>query len=235
MKVYISKPNDYPHQPSKLLLLLTGGTGMHSRNNQIQSDKFASEGFLVVMPDMFDGDYAPNSSTAIEERDLTMIEQIKLGIADVVKSFNLDMWIARQTPEKVLPILYKVLEGAREEFADAVASGGGIYGVGYCLGGRFLLQLASEKPAILLEAQKVADEEAGLVKNGPHIKAGAIAHAALVTKEDFEGLKPPMLLVCVENDQLFSQETLNGAETYLKVHTIEHEIKIFPGVPHGQF
>jgi dienelactone hydrolase len=208
---------------------------MQSRNNQLQADKFAREGFLVIMPDMFDGDYAPNSSTAVEETDLTMIEQIKLGIADVVKSFNLDMWIARHTSEKVLPILYKVLEGAREEFADAVASGGGIYGVGYCLGGRFLLQLAGENPAVLLGVQKVADEEAGLVQNGPHIKAGAIAHGALVIKEDFEGLKTPMLLVCVEDDQLFSQETLLAGEKLLKEHNIEHEIKIFPGVPHGQF
>ena len=132
---------------------------MQSRNNQIQADKFASEGFLVIMPDVFDGDYAPNSSTTADETDHTVIEQIKLGIADVVKSFNLDMWIARQTPEKVLPIIYKVLEGAREEFADAVASGGGIYGVGYCLGGKFLLQLASEKPIIFSGAQKVIDEE----------------------------------------------------------------------------
>jgi poly(3-hydroxybutyrate) depolymerase len=50
-KVYISKPNDYPHAPSKLLLLLTGGTGIKSTNNQLQADKYASEGFLVVMPD----------------------------------------------------------------------------------------------------------------------------------------------------------------------------------------
>lgn len=206
---------------------------MQSRNNKIQADKFASEGFLVVMPDMFDGDYAPNSSTVIEETHLTMIEQIKLGIADVVKSFSLDMWIARQTSEKVLPILYKVLEGAREEFADAVACGGGIYGVGYCLGGRFLLQLASENANPLLGVQKMVDEEAGLVKNGPHIKTGAIAHGALVTKEDFEGLKPPILLICVENDQLFSQETLNEGEKYLKEHNIEYEVKVFPGVPHG--
>ncbi len=206
---------------------------MQSRNNQLQADKFASEGFLVVMPDMFDGDYAPNSSTTVGETDLTMIEQIKLGIADVVKSFNLDMWIARQTPEKVLPALYKVLEGTREEFADAVASGGGIYGVGYCLGGRFLLMLASENPAALLGVQKVVDEEAGLVKNLPHIKTGAIAHGALVTKEDFEGLKSPMLLVCVENDQLFSQDILREGEQYMEEHNVEHEIKTFPGVPHG--
>lgn len=50
-QVYIAKPPDYPHSPSKLLLMLTGGTGVKSANNQLQADKYASEGFLVVMPD----------------------------------------------------------------------------------------------------------------------------------------------------------------------------------------
>jgi dienelactone hydrolase len=232
-KVYVSKPNDYPHQPSKLLLFLTGGTGLQSKNNQLQADKFASEGFLVVMPDMFDNDYAPNSSTTVEETNLSMIEQIKLGVADVVKSFSIDMWLARQTAEKIMPILYKVLEAAREEFADAVASGGGIYAVGYCLGAKFLLQLASERPDIIPGAQKPVDEEAGLVKKGPHIKAGAIAHGTLVTKDDFEELKSPILLVCVENDQLFPQDTLHEGEQYLKEHNLDYQIKMFPEVPHG--
>ena len=57
VKVYIAKPADYPHAPSKLLLLLTGGTGLKSTNNQLQADKFATEGFLVIMPDQ----YAPCS------------------------------------------------------------------------------------------------------------------------------------------------------------------------------
>lgn len=51
--VYITKPADYPHSPSKLLLFLTGGTGIHSINNQLQADKYAAEGFLVVMPDQY--------------------------------------------------------------------------------------------------------------------------------------------------------------------------------------
>ena len=53
VQVYIAKPADYPHSPSKLLLLLTGGTGLKSINNQLQADKYASEGFLVVMPDQY--------------------------------------------------------------------------------------------------------------------------------------------------------------------------------------
>jgi dienelactone hydrolase len=51
LKVYISKPPDYPHSPGKLLLLLTGGTGIKSTNNQLQADKYAGEGFLVIVPD----------------------------------------------------------------------------------------------------------------------------------------------------------------------------------------
>jgi dienelactone hydrolase len=51
--VYVAKPADYPHAPCKLLLLLTGGTGIHSSNNQIQADKFAAEGYVVVMPDQY--------------------------------------------------------------------------------------------------------------------------------------------------------------------------------------
>ena len=53
LEVYITKPSDYPHLPSKLLLFLSSGTGIHSKNNQLQADKYASEGFLVVMPDQY--------------------------------------------------------------------------------------------------------------------------------------------------------------------------------------
>ena len=49
--VYVSKPAAYPHEPAKLLLLLTSGTGVNSVNNQLQADAFAAQGFVVVMPD----------------------------------------------------------------------------------------------------------------------------------------------------------------------------------------
>jgi len=231
--VYISKPSDYPHSPSKLLLFLTGGTGLLSVNNQLQADKYAMEGFLVVMPDMFNNDPAPNTSGAIEETNSSIIEQIKMRAAETAKSFMIDMWLARHTPEKVLPILQKVIDGATEEFADAVASGGGVYCVGYCFGAKYCLQLAGQRADTGLWGQKLADEEAGMVQKGPYIKAGAIAHGTLVTKDDLEGLKSPVILICVENDQLFPDDVRAKGEEYLKAHGVEHEIKIFPGVPHG--
>lgn len=231
--VYISKPADYPHAPSKLLLFLTGATGLHSENNQIQADNFAKEGFLVVLPDMFSDDPLPGSATYQEEKDPSIIEQIKLRAAETAKSFLIDMWLARQTPEKVLPILHKVIEAAKDEFADAVASGGGIYSVGYCFGGRMTLLLAGERPDTVGWGQQAKDEEAGVAKKGPYIKAGAIAHATLVTREDFEGTKAPLVFICVENDQLFADEIKEHGEKYLKENNIESEFKTYSGVPHG--
>ena len=184
---------------------------------------------------MFSNDPLPGTATYEEEADPSIINQIKMRAADFTKSFLIDMWLARQTPEKVLPIIHKVIEAAKDEFADAVANGGGIYSVGYCFGGRVTLLLAGEKPQIStsLWGQPVKDEEAGMVKSGPHIKAGAIAHATLVSKEDFDGVKSPLAFVCVENDQLFLDEVREYGEKYLKENSVESEFKVYAGVPHG--
>ncbi len=194
--VYISKPADYPHAPSKLLLLLTGGTGVKSTNNQLQADRYASEGFVVVMPDQFSGDPASTTTTAVEENP-SLIEQVKIRAYETVKSFTIDMWLARHTPEKVLPILHTVLDSAKDEYADAVANGGGIYAAGYCFGAKYVIILAGEHPDTVMLGQQPKDEEAGMISKGPLIKAGAIAHATLVTREDLVAMKAPVSMACV--------------------------------------
>ncbi|KUI59623.1 Protein AIM2 [Cytospora mali] len=237
--VYVSKPSEYPHAPARLLLLLTGGTGLKSINNQIQADKFAHEGFLVVMPDLFEGDVAPNSTTVEEQpsEGSSFLDAFKTKAVEGVKSFMIDMWLARHTDEKVIPILHKVLDGANDEFADAVSNGGGIYAVGYCFGGKYILHLASERKVhasgLWGGEQKPTDEEAGLQKNGPYIKAGALAHATLVARDDFEGIKAPVSLVCVENDPLFPDDVRTAGEDYMSKSNVEHEVQVYPGVPHG--
>ena len=234
--MYITKPSDYPHSPSKLLLLLTGGTGIKSTNNQLQADKYAAEGYLVVMPDQFDNDPAPNSVNMAElSKDASWLETIKMKSAEGIKSFMIDMWLARHTPEKVLPILHKVVEGAKEEFADAVANGGGIYGVGYCFGAKYILIMAGEHPDTVAWGQEAPkDEEQGTVKKAPVIKAGAVAHGTMVTKEDLEAVKVPMYIVAVKDDPLFpEEEVLTPGRRVLEQNKVEHEVQVFPGVPHG--
>ncbi|OIW31587.1 alpha/beta-hydrolase [Coniochaeta ligniaria NRRL 30616] len=244
---YISKPPDYPHTPARLLLLLTSGTGIKSVNNQIQADRFASEGFVVVMPDLFDGDAAPNSTRASVPDEASIssspsfLDKFKTKIGETAKSFMIDMWLARHTDDKVLPLLHKVLDGVRDEFADAVSHGGGVYAVGYCFGARYVLLLASERPphqqgipTPWSATQKPSDEEGQASKTvGPHIKVGALAHATMVSKDDFQGLKAPVSLVCVENDPLFPDEVRTAGEDYMSKNNVEHEVSVYPGVPHG--
>ena len=237
VQTYISRPSSYPQEPGKLLLLLTGGTGLQSINNQLQADAFAARGFLVVMPDQFQSDAAPNtaavSPTVADNTQSadnpSILERVKLGAAETAKSFMIDMWLARQTPEKVLPILHKVLEGAKETFADAVANGGGVYGVGYCVGGKYLLNLLGAQQA----QQGQGDEEQASVARDPELKAGAIAHGAMVTKEDLEAVKRPLALVCVAEDNLFPDEVREQGKAALELNAIDHDLRVFEGVPHG--
>ncbi|KAI9681121.1 MAG: hypothetical protein M1817_002403 [Caeruleum heppii] len=232
--VYITKPSDYPHSPSKLLLFLTNGVGLHSINNQLQADKYASEGFLVVMPDLFAGDPAPNGTNMDPKEDNpTIIEQVKLRAAETAKSFLLDMWLARNTSEKVMPILHKVIEGVKDEFADAVANGQGLYAVGYCFGGKYVLLLAGEHPDTVMKGQAVKDEEEGMAVAGPLIKAGAMAHGTLVELEDITSLKAPVSMACVEHDQLFPDAVRKEGIKHLEEKKIEHEVKVYSDVPHG--
>ena len=37
-----------------------------------------------------------------------------------------------------------------------------------------------------------------------------------------------------ENDQLFPEEILEAGRKYLEANNIEHEIRTYPGVPHGK-
>ncbi|KAJ4157337.1 hypothetical protein NW754_008983 [Fusarium falciforme] len=224
--VYISKPTDYPHAPSRLLLLLTGGTGIKSTNNQIQADKFASEGYLVLMPDLFAGDTAPGA-TAVTDDSTSILEQFKLKAVEVTKSFLIDMWLARVTEDRVMPILHKVIDAAREQYADSIQRGDGIYAAGYCVGARFVLLLAKKTKVV------EGDAESGGLKSGPFIKAGALAHAASVTPDDFKDISAPLSLVCVENDPLFTDEVRIAGEDTMSDANLEHEVQVYPGVPHG--
>jgi dienelactone hydrolase len=152
----------------------------------------------------------------------------------VAKSFTIDMWLARHTPEKVLPILHRVLTSIKEEYADAYANGGGIYAAGYCFGAKYALLLGSELHQDVVQGQRAPDTQAeeGIVKQGPMIKCVAIAHGILA-KSDLEGVTVPTSVVAVEGDPLFPDEVRAAGKKDMEERGLEHELQVYPGVPHG--
>jgi dienelactone hydrolase len=146
----------------------------------------------------------------------------------------IDMWLARHTPAKVLPILHKVIDGAKEEFADAIASGGGIYCAGYCFGGKYAMLLGGS-PIVEDEHEAKEDEEeqAAIKTAEPIAKAVAVAHGTQISVDDVAGLKVPTCLICVENDPLFPNEVRVAGVAELEKVGLEHEVKLYPEVPHG--
>lgn len=185
----------------------------------------------------FNGDPAPgNSVTDVSGEQLTLLERVKLGVADTAKAFMIDMWLARHTPEKVLPLLHKVIEGAKDEFADAVANGGGIYAVGYCFGAKYVLLLGGQHDndgQAATQPKSDEEEQAVPAPQGPYIKVGAIAHGTQITPDDLDKLKVPCILVCVEHDPLFPDDVRTAGVAALEKNSVEHEVKVYPEVPHG--
>lgn len=189
------------------------------------------------MKHRFAGDPAPTTTTSTGpvQESTSYIEQFKLGVASVAKSFTIDMWLARHTQEKVLPILKKVITSVKEEFADAFANGGGIYGVGYCFGAKYVLLLGAEMHADVAAGHRPPEAEAeeGMVKQAPQIKCAAIAHGTQISKEDLAGVSVPTCIVAVQDDPLFPEDVRNAGLEAMKSKGLEYECKVYPDVPHG--
>jgi len=209
------------------------------------------------MPDQFGGDAAPNTSHTItapqrqqssnsnddgagESADNiggpSVIEQIKLGLADAAKSFRIDMWLARHTPTTVLPKLNSLLDALEQEFADCVSYGQGVYGVGYCFGGKYILLLCSAMDDNVAAGQKDVSSQAeqGMVRKEARLKVGVLAHGT-VDKDDFKSVDRPVGLVCVRGDALFPDEVREEGVKGIQEKGGKVECWVHEGVPHGEY
>ena len=65
------------------------------------------------------------------------------------------------------------------------------------------------------------------------ITAGAFAHPAALTDEQFHNLAKPLLLSCAENDHAFPAEKWQKAQRILQEGEKKYQIQFFQGVSHG--
>ncbi|ORY64828.1 dienelactone hydrolase family protein [Pseudomassariella vexata] len=167
------------------IIIFTDVMGHNFVNAQLVADNFASNGFFTVMPDLFRGD------------------AVTLNRSD---SFDLMNWLKNHPPEQIIPIIKVVMKEMRE-----VARCQHIFGVGYCIGAKYLLRAL--QPGVL--------------------DAGFIAHPTHLAHEEILGINGPLSVAAATNDDTFTTHKRHEMEMLLEKTKQPYQMNLFSGVGHG--
>jgi dienelactone hydrolase len=110
VNTYIVSPKNNKN-PDKAIVFLTDVFGIFS-NAQLLADEFANNGYLTVIPDLFQGD------------------QIKVSDMESGKA-DLPAWLPKHQPANVDPVVESTIKYVRETLGVKKVGA-----VGYCFGGK---------------------------------------------------------------------------------------------------
>ncbi|GIJ90423.1 hypothetical protein Asppvi_009377 [Aspergillus pseudoviridinutans] len=114
IRAYIAHPEG-DEKPNKAVILLSDIFGIFP-NSQLVADAFAANGYLCVLPDLFNGD------------------QISIGDYDA-KRIDVGAWLSRHTVDDVAPIVEAAIKHLRTVLqVQKVAA------AGYCFGGKYVVR-----------------------------------------------------------------------------------------------
>lgn len=150
--MYISPPTTNTSAPSKALLYLTDIFGVPLAENRLLADSLASNDYLVVMPDLFEGDAIPLGS-------------LEAGL-------NLTGWLAKHSSKEIDRIIGQTVEHMRGELGIEK-----IGGLGYCFGGKYVPRWMTGSGKVdlgfIAHPSFLTEEEIDAVKGGLSIAAGS--------------------------------------------------------------
>ncbi|KAL0571949.1 hypothetical protein V5O48_010021 [Marasmius crinis-equi] len=190
VECYVATPSiDYPKD--KVLLFLTDVFGVALVNARLLADSFAENGFRTIVPDYLNGDPIPADAL--------------LG-----ETFDISKWFPNHGPEKTRPPLDKVIDALKSEGVTTFGA------TGYCLGGRYVFDLAFENI----------------------IKVGATSHPSLLQiPADLEkyvsSSKAPLLINSCTEDSQFPLEAQSKADEVFKNFGPGYKREYFDGCSHG--
>ncbi|KAJ5374571.1 hypothetical protein N7517_006577 [Penicillium concentricum] len=147
---YIVYPKD--KTPEKAILFVTDIFGIFT-NSQILADEYANNGYLTIMPDLFQGD--------------------KISVSDMESGkADLPAWFPNHQPANVEPIIESTIKYARETLGVKK-----IGAVGYCFGGKYVCRFL--KPGQIdvgytAHPSFVTHEELGAIKGPLSIAAAEV-------------------------------------------------------------
>ncbi|QDS77215.1 hypothetical protein FKW77_002810 [Venturia effusa] len=109
---YVALPPSSTETPTRAILLLTDVFGHRFLNNQLITDQYAANGYLTLMPDLFQGDAIPS---------------------DPPIDFDMGAWRTKHTFEHVDPVVQAMVKELKGPFGAV-----NIGGVGYCFGAKYV-------------------------------------------------------------------------------------------------
>lgn len=121
---------------------------------------------------------------------------------------NLPAWLQRHNHDHVSSLLSDLTEDLKRQ-----DPGLGLFGVGYCFGGKHVLRLAKST-----------------------LKAAAAFHPSFVVPEDLIGIQVPLSIGLAEKDEMvpatLAQDFENWSKTILKPE-VPFSLQIYSGMGHG--
>ncbi|KAF2854855.1 alpha/beta-hydrolase [Plenodomus tracheiphilus IPT5] len=156
IQIYHSYPPNYtPATPAKTLIHITDIYGLPLLENRLLADSLASNGYLVLLPDLFAGD-------AISD-------------AEREAGLNLTEWRALHPPEAIDAVIKTTLGYVRGELgAERVGA------LGYCFGGKYVPRWLNGKGdggvdvGFIAHPSFLTEGELGGVVGGLSIAAGTL-------------------------------------------------------------
>ncbi|KAK9380382.1 dienelactone hydrolase [Kockiozyma suomiensis] len=128
----------------KVVFLITDIFGVVFNNAKLIADDFAAQGYLVVVPDLFNGDPVP----------WTYFSKLQ--------EFDLGSWLGKHPKEVTEPLVESVLSHIKADFAPS-----SIAAVGYCYGAKYVVRLLGASKidvGAICHPSFVDDEEVELLK-----------------------------------------------------------------------
>ncbi|KAL1964017.1 hypothetical protein VTN77DRAFT_7563 [Rasamsonia byssochlamydoides] len=118
VRTYFSYPKNNK-TPDKAVFIISDVFGIYN-NSQLLADDFAANGYLTVIPDLFDGD------------------QLALDALETGK-VNIQEWLAKHPVDKVDAIVEATIKHLREDLGVKK-----IAAAGYCFGGKYVARFLKE-------------------------------------------------------------------------------------------
>ncbi|PCD26104.1 hypothetical protein AU210_012536 [Fusarium oxysporum f. sp. radicis-cucumerinum] len=204
IKVYTVAPVQVTDETSTLLLLPDGfGLATH---NIILSDKFASHGWLVFLPDYYEGDPLPEALLG-PKPTVVLGECDRPSTANAPAVININAWLNKHNHSRVGILLQQLVANLQAQRPAAI-----LQGVGYCFGGKHVLRLAKQS-----------------------LQAAVAFHPSYVEEEDCKDIKSPLYVGLAGDDEMVPATLHQDLISWVQQSPsqLEFTIESYEGMLHG--